>query len=65
MVMVRKIKSVTAHISKALKSLSMRYEKTPPQAGEKHKLYRSIILLKEELNKLEENEKETAASLCK
>ena len=64
MASVKQAESKIILLSKALDELMYRYENTPQQSGEKHKLYRSIILLKEELDKLNENKKETQVSLC-
>jgi len=60
MASVKQIESTSGHIRKALDSLMYRYEHTPKQLGEKHKLYRSILLLQEELNKLEMDKSTTS-----
>lgn len=50
---VKQIKNASAHIRQALNNLRYRYERATKRLGEKQKLYRSITLLQEELNKLE------------
>ena len=64
MAFVKKTESKVLSLRKALDKLMHRYENTPRQLGEKHKLYRSIILLQEELDKLEINKSEPSTALC-
>jgi len=59
---VKQIEKESAHIRQALNNLMYRYEHSPRQLGEKHKLYRSILLLQEELNKLEANKNNTSST---
>lgn len=62
MASIKQSNSTPGHIRKALDNLMYRYEQTPRQLGEKHKLYRSILLLQEELNKFETGGNNTSST---
>lgn len=53
MAFVKKAERTVLPLRKALDKLMYRYENTPMQLGEKHKLYRSILLLQEELRNID------------
>jgi len=59
---VKKIENASMPLREALNNLTNRYEHTSRQVGEKHKLHRSILLLQEELNKLERYKNNTLSA---